>query len=106
MSRKRTFAGHIKFKDDQVYVPFKTRIPAGHCKFKVYVPNRYSKQDFFISSLLLVPDFYSTEAAVESLTDPEENNTPINYEIALKAFFESKPSLFPEKFEMLGLKPP
>jgi len=44
--------------------------------------------------------FYSTEAALESLTDTEENNTPINYEIALKAFFLNKPSLFPEKFEM------
>ena len=100
MSRKRTFDGQIKSKDDQVYVPFKTRIPAGHCKFKVNVPERYEKQDFFFSSLLLVPDFYSTEAALEELTNLEENNTPINYEIAFKAFFVSKPSLFPEKFEM------
>ena len=100
LNRKRTIEGHIKTNDDQVYVPFKTRIPAGHCKFKINVPDRYAQQDFFFSSLLLVPDFYSTEAVLESLTDQVENNTPVNYDIALKAFFVSKPSMFPEKFEM------
>jgi hypothetical protein len=76
MSRKRTFDGQIKSKDDQVFVPFKTRIPAGHCKFKVNVPERFEKQDFENPTIgiLLCTD---KNDAVVKITLPENNNTII-----------------------------
>ena len=98
-SKKRTFGGHLKSKDS-VYVPFKDRIPAGHCTFSINVPKIYSDKKFFFTSLVLTPDFYSTEAAIENLEDPEEKNSLINYEMKLNVSFQRKPSLFPEEFVM------
>ena len=97
--KKRTFGGHLKSKDS-VYVPFKDRIPAGHCTFSINVPKIYSDKKFFFTSLVLTPDFYSTEAAIENLEDPEEKNSLINYEMKLNVSFQRKPSLFPEEFVM------
>ena len=97
--RKRTSSGNIK-SNDSVYVPFKTRIPAGHCTFTINVPKIYSERKYFFATLVLMPDFYSTEAAIENLEDPEEKSSPINYEIQLKASFLRKSSLYPEEFVM------
>ena len=97
MSKKRTFDEAFC---DPVTVPFKARVPAGHCTFTIEVPKIYEDRRFFFSSFFLMPDFYSTEAALEDLEDPEVQNTPIEYEIVLKQTFLSKPSLYPETFEL------
>ena len=100
MSRKRNFETAFTSLCDQVHVPFKVRIPAGHSTFAIDVPKIFGDRHFYFSSLFLTPDFYSIEAAFENLDDPDVMNTPINYEILLKATFLSKPSLYPETFEM------
>ena len=100
MSRKRNYETAFKSLCDQVHVPFKVRIPAGHSTFTIDVPKIFDDRLFYFSSLFLTPDFYSIEAAVEDLEDPEVKNTPIGYDIVLKATFLSKPSLYPETFEL------
>ena len=97
MSRKRNYDTALC---DQVHVPFKTRIPAGHSTFTINVPKIFNERKFYFSSLFLTPDFYSIEAAMEDLDDPDVMNTPIEYEIGFKSTFLSKPSLYPETFEL------
>jgi hypothetical protein len=94
VSRKRTCDGDVK----EVYVSFKTRIPAGSCKFVVKVPKLNSDRHFFFSSLFLTPDFYSLEAAFEDLDDPDIINTPIAYKLQFKTIFISNVSLHPDEF--------
>jgi hypothetical protein len=100
MARKRDFETAFTSLCDQVHVPFKVRIPAGYSTFTIDVPKIFGDRHFYFSSLFLTPDFYSIEAAVENLEDPDVMNTPINHEILLKASFLSKPSLYPETFEL------
>ena len=94
VSRKRTCDGELK----EVYVSFKTRIPAGSCKFVVKVPKLNTDRHFFFSSLFLTPDFYSLEAAYEDLDDPDVLNTPIKYNLQLKTIFTHSTSLHPDEF--------
>ena len=94
VSRKRTCDGEVK----EVYVSFKTRIPAGSCKFVVKVPKLNTDRQFFFSSLFLTPDFYSLEAAYEDLDDPDVLNTPIKYSLQLTTIFTNNSSLHPDEF--------
>jgi len=94
VSRKRTCEGELK----EVYVSFKTRIPAGSCKFVVKVPKLNTDRHFFFSSLFLTPDFYSLEAEKENLDDPDVLNTPISYKLQLKTVFTLSNALHPAEF--------
>ena len=94
VSRKRTCDGELK----EVYVSFKTRIPAGSCKFVVKVPKLNTDRHFFFSSLFLTPDFYSLEAEKENLDDPDVLNTPISYKLQLKTVFTGSGALHPDEF--------
>jgi len=82
----------------EVYVSFKTRIPAGSCKFVVKVPKLNTDRQFFFSSLFLTPDFYSLEAEKENLDDPDVLNTPISYMLQLKTVFTLSSALHPDEF--------
>jgi len=82
----------------EVYVSFKTRIPAGSCKFVVKVPKLNTDRHFFFSSLFLTPDFYSLEAEKENLDDPDVLNTPISYKLQLKTVYTLSNALHPAEF--------
>jgi len=47
---------------EDVHVPFRINVPSGHSKFSVPIPTSYSNRKFFFSDLVVVPDFYNTEA--------------------------------------------
>jgi len=91
-----TTEDHSNFR--QVYVPFKQRIPTGKSQFTVNVPHIYTDREFFFSSLVLLPDFYSKEAQAENLDDDEVLATPIDYEIFFKIIFANTPSFYPDTF--------
>lgn len=95
---KRTFEKRNTSSFEEVYVPFKERIPIGTSTFSINVPVIYSDRQFFFSSLVLVPDFYSLAALIEGLDDPEIFNTLIDYEIRLRTNFLDRPNYFPEEF--------
>jgi hypothetical protein len=82
----------------QVYVPFKKRIPAGDSQFTVDVPQIYTDRDFYFSSLVLLPDFYSLEALSENLEEDQVSETPIDYEISFKVSYKRTPPFFPDIF--------
>ena len=101
-SKKRSFENAFGSEDistfRQVYVPFKKRIPAGDSQFTVDVPQIYTDRNFFFSSLVLLPDFYSVEALVENLEEDQVLDTRIEYEISLKISFKNTPSFYPDTF--------
>ena len=97
MSRKRT---HEVAFSEPVTVPFKKRIPAGHANFTIEVPKSYSDMRFFFSSFYITPDFYSTEAALEELEDPEEAETPILFDMGVKNVYPKKADFYPGTFEL------
>ena len=80
----------------EVYVPFRNFIPAGHSLFTVQVPLAYAKRDFFFSYLVLVPDFYSLQAALFKLDTDEELNVPIPYSLLYKINLANESSLYPD----------
>ena len=80
----------------EVYVPFRNFIPAGHSHFTVEVPLSYAKRDFFFSYLVLVPDFYSLQAALFKLDTDEELNVPIPYSLHYKINLANDLSLYPD----------
>ena len=97
MNRKRT---HEVAFSEPVTVPFKKRVPAGHSNFTIEVPKSYSDRRFFFSSFYLTPDFYSTEAAIEQLEDPEEANTPIVYKLGVKNVYPKIEKFYFGSFEL------
>jgi len=46
------------------------------------------------------PDFYSTEAALEELEDPEEAETPIVYDMGVKNVYPKKGDFYTGSFEL------
>ena len=97
MNKKRT---HEVAFSQPVTVPFKKRIPAGHSNFTIEVPKSYSDMRFFFSSFYITPDFYSTEAALEELEDPEEADTPIVYDMGVKNVYPKKGNFYQGTFEL------
>ena len=101
-SKKRTFDNAFGVEASstfrQVYVPFKKRIPAGDSQFTVDVPQIYTDRDFFFSSLVLLPDFYSLEALAENLDEDQVLDTPIEYELSFKVSYKNTPSFYPDTF--------
>ena len=94
MKRSRDYVEQSCLKE--VYVPFREFIPAGHSLFTVDVPQAYAKRNFFFSYLVLVPDFYSLQAALMKLDPDEELNVPIPYEIFYKINLPNEQSLYPD----------
>jgi hypothetical protein len=62
----------------------------------VPVPNAYAKRDFFFSYVVLVPDFYSQQAAEMKLDPDDELNQPINYSICYKINLDHDQALYPD----------
>jgi len=99
MDKKRNFTrdlitSHLK----DVFVPFHVDIPAGHSTFTVSIPTRFANREFFFSNVVLVPDFYSQQAAGYDLDIPEELNQLILYNLYLKVNFKTEPKLHPASF--------
>lgn len=94
MKRSREYVDQSCSKE--VYVPFRKFIPAGHSLFTVDVPQSYATRDFFFSYLVLVPDFYSLQAAIMKLDADDELNIPITYEIFYKINLPTDQSLYPD----------
>ena len=100
MSKKQIADSPFGTFCDQVHVPFKIRIPAGQSTFSLNVPKIFRDRQFYFSSFFLTPNFYSLEATVEDLEDPEVMNTPIEYGIMFKLTFKDKNSLYLGTFEL------
>lgn len=94
MKRTREYVEQSNLKE--VYVPFRNFIPAGHSDFTVQVPLAYAKRNFFFSYLVLVPDFYSLQAALFKLDTDEELNIPIPYFLTYKINLPNESSLYPD----------
>ena len=100
MSKKRTFdifEDSHNFKE--VHVPFKKGIRAGHHTFTINVPSSYVNREFFFSSIVLMPDFYSIEAEKENLDNDDVLDTPIEYEIAFNTAFLASPAFFTNTYQ-------
>lgn len=95
---KRSFDKRNKTLSDEVFVHFKTRLGTGQSQFTVNVPVIFSDRQFFFSSLVLLPDFYSLEALVEGIDDPDVYNTLIHYELQFKTNFLDKPNFYPDEY--------
>ena len=100
MERKRNFNRELITSDPNknVFVPFNVDIPAGHSTFTVPVPTRFSDREFFFSNVVLVPDFYSQQAAGYDLDVQEELDQLILYDLYLKVNFKTDPKLHPASF--------
>ena len=85
MKRSRDYVEQSCLKE--VYVPFRKYIPAGHSLFTVDVPQAYAEREFFFSYVVLVPDFYSQQAAEMNLDPDIELNQPVNYSLYYKISF-------------------
>ena len=94
MKRTKEYVEQSNLKE--VYVPFRNFIPAGHSLFTVQVPLAYAKRDFFFSYLVLVPDFYSLQAALFKLDTDEELNVPIPYSLHYKINLQNETVLHPD----------
>ena len=94
MKRSRDYVEQSCLKE--VYVPFRKFIPAGHSLFTVDVPQAYAEREFFFSYVVLVPDFYSQQAAEMNLDPDIELNQPVNYSLYYKISLDSDHPLYPE----------
>ena len=81
-----------------VFVPFRAELPAGHSKFTIEVPSSFVDREFFFSYIVLVPDFYAQQAMGFDLDVSEELNQLMLYEIYLSVNFKADPKLYPSSF--------
>jgi hypothetical protein len=91
----------IKKQDKQaqdVFVPFRADLPAGHSKFTVEIPTPFADRDFFFSYVALVPDFYAQQAMGFDLDVSDELNQLMLYEMYLSVNFKPDPKLYPSSF--------
>jgi hypothetical protein len=95
---KRWSNGKHKTSSDEVFVHFKRRLGAQQSHFTVNVPAIFSDRQFFFSSLVVLPDFYSLEALYEGLDDPTVFNTEIPYEIQFKVNYLDSPAFYADEY--------
>ena len=81
-----------------VFVPFRADLPAGHSKFTIEVPSSFVGREFFFSYIALVPDFFAQQAMGFDLDVSEELNQLILYDVYLSVNFKADPKLYPGTF--------
>lgn len=87
-----------RLPEEDVQIPFHSKIPAGHSLFTVKIPREFSNRRFYFEDLRLVPNFYSQQALDMKLdTDAEMNEA---FEYSLNFLADCGANLFPGKFEM------
>src|SRR6266404_6926332 len=88
----------MKRRQEDVHVPFRILIPAGHSTFSVPVSKMDQKKHFFFTDLSLVPDMYSLQAADFGMDTDEELKKIINYGIYLSAHLTK--DLYPGTYDI------
>jgi len=68
-----------------VNVPFRSSLPAGHSTFTVQIPRAFNDREFYFTDLVLIPEFYSDEAAELGLDTDEELDQLISIQLYLVA---------------------
>ena len=72
-----------------VNIPFRIYIPAGQTEFRVPVEKKHTDRDFFFTNTVLVPQFYSDQAADLNLDTDDEMDQLFTYPIHVKLNYES-----------------
>ena len=88
---------------EDVFVPFRADLPAGHSKFTVDVPTSFADREFFFSHIVLVPDFYAQQALGFDLDADEELDQLELYDMYLSVNFKNNPPLYPSSLTIPNL---
>lgn len=78
-----------------VDVPFKAYIPPGHSTFQVLIPKSFNNREFHFTYAVLLPDFYSNQAAEMNIDTDDELDDKTEYEIYYNVTFLPTNKFYP-----------
>ena len=98
--RKRDSQGNLLESSDirDIFVPFKSPVPAGHSTFEIPVPRTFLNRTFSFDNLMLIPDLYTDQAAEYDLETDEEMKQVLSFEMYIKVDFDPRNLFYPGQF--------